>query len=354
VGSSGVAAYRYDSGSNSWTSASNGLPSSGTADLTQFGDLDGDGWLDIVVYDDPKGYVFLGDGSGNWTYDTTWTMPNPADAAALRVDGDIDHDGREDIAVLAEGSGFPVHHNQLRVYSPWLTPTQLQARVTGPHGGETFRSGSIRFIRWVAAVPIIQGQAQVEIQLSQNGASGPFQTIASGLPNNGHYQWLVNGFGSTTNRIQVVVSTATETVSALSPQDFTIIGDPQSLSADTYTLPGSTGGSVVFALSAGAGYANRSYLLLGSVSGTSPGTDLPGGLVTIPLNRDAFTNFVLANLNTSLFQDFSGSLDGSGHALATLTAPPIPAWIGTTAYFAFATVTPWDFASNAVAIEVVP
>lgn len=36
--------------------------------------------------------------------------------------------------------------------------------------------------------------------------------------------------------------------------------------------------------------------------GTAPGTLLPGGLATIPLNRDWFTNYVLARLNTHEFR----------------------------------------------------
>ena len=42
----------------------------------------------------------------------------------------------EDIAVLAEMSGFPFYRNQLKVYSPWLASSSLEARVTAPHGGE--------------------------------------------------------------------------------------------------------------------------------------------------------------------------------------------------------------------------
>ncbi len=223
LGSSGILCYIYDKNDNKWVSASNGLPSSGNYYMTQFGDLNGDGFLDIVAYSDPTGYVFLGDGDGNWDADTTWTMPSPGGYSALRVDGDIDHDGREDITVQAKQSGFPFYRNQLRVYSPWSEPTELSARVTTPYGGETFRSGSIRNIRWLSAVPPSQGDATVEIQLSQNSASGPWTTIVSGIPNNGCYQWLVDAGGSEYCRIKVIVTTSSS-ASAISASDFTIIG----------------------------------------------------------------------------------------------------------------------------------
>lgn len=353
LGSTGVRCYRYDTGSNSWVSASNGLPTTGTAYLSQFGDFDNDGFLDIVFYSDPTGYVYLGDGAGNWAFDTSWTMPSPGDSSALRVDGDVDHDGRDDIAVSASKSGFPFYRNQLRVYSPWLEPTDLAGRVRFPQGGETLVHGSIQSIRWRAAVPPSQGQALVDLQLSLTGPNGPFSTIASNLPDNGSYQWLVDSYGSTRCRFRIVLTTATQSASAVCPADFTIVGDPMPLSASAETLS-ATGGIVDFSLNPGSGHAGRNYLVCASLTGTEPGTLLPGGLTMIPLNRDWFTDFVLARLNTYTFTDFWGTLDPAGAAQARLNAPPVPGWIGTTLSFAFGVAAPWDFASNAVNVEIVP
>jgi hypothetical protein len=126
------------------------------------------------------------------------------------------------------------------------------------------------------------------------------------------------------------------------------------LLVDDNQVSSSTGGTVTFTLEAGSGYLNRSYLLVGSRSGRDPGTPLPGGLVTLPLNRDTFTNFVLARLNSLIFTDFLGTLDGSGKATARLNVPPIPGMAGTSMYFAFATAFPWDFASNAAEIYLDP
>jgi len=120
------------------------------------------------------------------------------------------------------------------------------------------------------------------------------------------------------------------------------------------SIPAGTGGAVEFTLFGGEDHAGRPYVLLGSTSGTSPGTLLPGGFVTIPLNRDWVTDRILANLNNSTFANFSGMLDGSGSAVAYLNAPPIPAWAGTTIHFAYTTTAPCDFASIPVALEVVP
>jgi hypothetical protein len=128
-----------------------------------------------------------------------------------------------------------------------------------------------------------------------------------------------------------------------------------SLAADSAQIPASTGATINFALDAGALNAGRTYLLAGGSSGTDPGTVLPGGMAAIPLNRDRVTDYILARLNTPGFADFFGTLDGNGEATAQLNAPPLPpSWAGTTLHFAYALAGPWDFASMAVVVEVVP
>jgi hypothetical protein len=226
--SAGVRCYTFDG--DGWTDASSGLPTSGYYDLTQLGDIDGDGILDLVAYDPPIGRVYLGDGAGGWTADATWTMPSPGDASALRVDGDIDHDGREDIAISASMSGFPFYRNQLRVYSPWSEPVELTARVAEPQGGECYRTGMVRFIDWLAAVPAAEGPASVDLALSIHGSAGPWHPIATGIPNSGRYQWLVDAPGASEQaRIRVTVHGASETVHAISPADFRMAGDFSSI-----------------------------------------------------------------------------------------------------------------------------
>ncbi len=222
--SSGVRCYLFDG--TAWQEASGGLPTSGYYDLTQLGDIDGDGVLDLVAYDPPHGRIFLGDGAGGWTADATWTMPSPGDASALRVDGDIDHDGREDIIVSASMSGFPFYRNQLRAYSPWQAPEELMVRVVAPRGGETLRDGTVRFVEWAAAVPEGQGPAVVDLELSLGGAGGPWVPVATGLPNSGRYQWLVDAPGASEQaRLRVTVTGSSGSAQAISPADFRMEGD---------------------------------------------------------------------------------------------------------------------------------
>ncbi|MHC4942317.1 MAG: plastocyanin/azurin family copper-binding protein [Planctomycetota bacterium] len=124
------------------------------------------------------------------------------------------------------------------------------------------------------------------------------------------------------------------------------------LTVDSDTISES-GGSVNFMLDAGAAKANRQYILLGGVSGTSPGTPLPGGLETLPLNLDFFTDIVFLLINSPVFNNFLGTLDGNGTSTATLTTGPVPGAAGLVMYYAFAIGFPYDFVSNPVEVTFV-
>jgi hypothetical protein len=132
------------------------------------------------------------------------------------------------------------------------------------------------------------------------------------------------------------------------------------LKTDLSTLSESTGGTVNFTLMAGEDNASRNYILLGSASGTEPGIPLPGGMVTLPLVWDQFTDLVLAMGNTLVFQQFRGSLDSMGQSTATLDSGGAlpPGLVGLKLYFAYTLYSPpWnycDFVSNPVMIEIVP
>ncbi|MHC4946502.1 MAG: agmatine deiminase family protein [Planctomycetota bacterium] len=125
------------------------------------------------------------------------------------------------------------------------------------------------------------------------------------------------------------------------------------LGIDKTALSEEKGGVVEFYLNAGSDKAGRDYFILGSISGTAPGTLLPGGLV-LPLNWDVFTDITLLLANSSFMVNFTGKLDGSGMASATLdTLGEMPrGTAGITLSFAALLYTPFDFVSNPVSIQV--
>ena len=121
---------------------------------------------------------------------------------------------------------------------------------------------------------------------------------------------------------------------------------------DSDTISAATGGRINFCLEAGKVNKERMYLMLGSVTGTSPGTILPGGSAILPLNWDAFTDIALFMINTPVFFGFLGYLDASGTATAQLCMPPVPGFAGATMYYAYALNKPWDFVSNPIAVDI--
>ncbi|MFH1998897.1 MAG: SBBP repeat-containing protein [Planctomycetota bacterium] len=127
-----------------------------------------------------------------------------------------------------------------------------------------------------------------------------------------------------------------------------------SLHADAYAFSESAGGRIQFTLDAASAHAGRAYLLIGSASGVEPGSPLPGGHVTLPLNWDGFTEMILALLNTQVFTSFYGTLDQEGKGTAWLNAPVISGYAGWKLDFAFALNNPFDFVSNPISIEIEP
>ena len=128
----------------------------------------------------------------------------------------------------------------------------------------------------------------------------------------------------------------------------------QPLSADVGTISTSTGGTQSFTLDAGATYAGDLYVLLGTTSGTSPGT--PFGSILIPLNSDAWTTVTLASPNLPPLVNTFNVLDGAGQGTAALTFPsPIPSLLGVQANHAYVVVDVGTaqvlFASNAIPVD---
>jgi hypothetical protein len=124
------------------------------------------------------------------------------------------------------------------------------------------------------------------------------------------------------------------------------------LASDRSSVSAGPGGAVRFFVRAGSAKKNRQYAIAASASGTAPGT--PIGAVTVPLNVDPLTNFVIANLNTPLFTNFLGTTDATGAAVATFNLPPTAIGFPIGLDFAGALLDPIDLATNAVHLTVVP
>ena len=114
-------------------------------------------------------------------------------------------------------------------------------------------------------------------------------------------------------------------------------------------------GEITFSLSAGTENAGRQYVLLGSTSGWNPG--IPWGGYCLRINWDWFTTLSFMWINTPVFQDFMGTLNGKGEAKAQFSTlgnplPSPPFYPGDTLHFAYVLFNPKDYASNPVQIWI--
>jgi len=133
-----------------------------------------------------------------------------------------------------------------------------------------------------------------------------------------------------------------------------------SLSACTPTVSLATGGTQTLELEAGAAYAGLPYLLLGSLSGTTPGTQVD--TVVLPLNIGPHFVYTLQFANSPPLSNSFGSLDANGKATASFVLPPglSPNLTGTTFHHAYVviellpTLLHVVFASNAVPVTLFP
>jgi hypothetical protein len=80
----------------------------------------------------------------------------------------------------------------------------------------------VRFIDWISAVPLDEPTSQVTLEYSTTGPEGPWTLIASALPNNGRYQWIVPQENSNDCYIQYSVTAGNIAQSGITPAAFTI------------------------------------------------------------------------------------------------------------------------------------
>ena len=124
-------------------------------------------------------------------------------------------------------------------------------------------------------------------------------------------------------------------------------------------LSAAAGGTIAFDLLAGSQHAVSLYLMLGSVSGTTPGTSLNG--VPVPLNPDFLWSFMASGPNTPpLLNQTLGTLAAAGTGTASVVVSPglIPAAVaGLQMDFAYVVAEPtallFTAASNAVPVHIV-
>jgi hypothetical protein len=124
--------------------------------------------------------------------------------------------------------------------------------------------------------------------------------------------------------------------------------DDPSFFAAPQSLTLGHGGAWSFSIDAGASHAGSVYLLLGSLSGTSPSSVI--GATRFPLVVDAYTRYSLFQPNELPLVDNLGVLDPDGRATVSLVVPPpLPEFLGGLALDQAVAV--WDVQASAPLLE---
>ena len=195
-----------------WQRSSAGLPASGPFQSTRLADMDRDGDLDLVGFGDGQLRVWTGDGGGGWTEAFSQTLPAPGRRSALAV-GDADHNGRPDIAIVADEGSWPSERNRLRLLAETSVVAAPDVLVTRPRANQRLINGAVVYLDWLAAVPGGRN-ATVDVHLSVVGPAGSWAFVASDLPNGGRHQFAMDALRDTRDGwIRVTLNTPTGSVS---------------------------------------------------------------------------------------------------------------------------------------------
>lgn len=197
--------------------------------------------------------------------------------------------------------------------------------------------------------PIIGLQPLVLQNESVEVTPGVFKSVGTtgGIQfTNGNARPLTfSGDGTISNRVNFIDGT-----SAIVKMRYgSLTGTPPAVS-------GTTGGTHTLYLNGGAAHAGEVYVVVGSITGTSPGTF--AGSVFFPLNVDFYTQIMLGSLNVPPFFNTLGSLDASGRAVAAIQLPPnISNLAGIVLYHVFGTLDGFgvaNFASEPATLTIAP
>lgn len=290
------------------------------------GDLDGDGSADVAVsayemFVGGRGTVEVRSGRDGRVLHS-WRGDQLSDLFGHDVAGagDVDGDGVGDVVVGIFGQGT-------------TQPSAGAMRVHSGRSGQVLASfaGFTSFDRFgasVAGVGDTDGDGRAEWVVGSlfsnyavlfDGATRQPRTVLRGT---GFFGSVVSGGQDATGdgRPDLVVGSWKDSGAAAEAGAAQVFsGQTVPLQRDVPGFAAVAGGQQVLSLEAGAANSGRVYLILGSVSGTRPGTPVLGGIV--PLVFDAYTSFTLGFPNMAPLVASLGTLDAQGKAVAAFRLP---------------------------------
>jgi|GEM_PF-3210048 len=260
-------------------------------------------------------------------------------------------------SIYIEGNDFGYYHKSNPVYSMFGATYVGDGNATGnvqnlAGEDDTLMSGAQQiaytygsaypdqYVDYITANGgdlIFKSQEQRNRAVSYAGPNGTYRAIYATF-------WFgaMHDSGATCNKAMIMVAYMRY-----------LMGDTMVVSVAN-EISVTAGGTADLLLEADATYAGRTYAVLGSLSGTTPGFNF--GSAHIPLNMDAVFNFIRTHWNSAMLANFQATLDASGRAVATLNTmgPLNPAYAGKTLNFAWIAMNPVDYASNPSPLKFVP
>ena len=261
-----------------------------------------------------------------------------SDDVVLQVQGDAIV--RNNI-VLANGAGFGSHDHQgpsanlqfvHNTVVSWQRAVHLQAWNGRP--GMVFANNVVYSL---AAESIWFGNGSAGVQVAGNVVVGPVNNLGGGYvqgtgladfedlaPGTWHWNATPRVGSAIDNRGSALFAAATDFASAARalPVDPGAVTNRTTLQSPVAAISMATGGTQPLAFEAPA-FAGATYLVVGSLSGATPG--IPFGPFTVPLNPDGWLSTTLVHANSGALQNTAGQLDALGRAGAALLLPPLPA-----------------------------
>jgi hypothetical protein len=278
------------------------------ASVAGIGDADADGVVDLAG-GTPANYVKAFSGADGSSLFTHFGSPDGTFSFSVGPAGDRDADGHADVLAGAESNSSQPHPGRVQV-------------LAGPGGSVVFTVEGLG-----------PGDAlgeDVDGGMDVDGDSVP--DLAAGA-----WGWP----GAIAGAGYALVLSGTELP----------------LVSDVHQVSLAAGGAQDLALCAPA-YPGLVWIVLGSITGTTPGLDLGG--VVLPLNRDVYFHFTVHHPGSPPLSPSAGILSSAGAAQASFTVPPgtDPALAGLLLHHAALILSPAAgsavLATNAVPLTLIP
>lgn len=269
---------------------------------------------------------------------------------------------------------FWTEKSSLQTLSGWYAQkvTTMGTRAWGPFGKELLPVDSAT--KKDSFVEVLGDGAVAAMTWSPTGTSGVEEIIATRLDVTGVQAWgapvtLCSVPSDKSSRLTTSMSEAEEMVvfwedDRLGNQDLfgqNLLANgtlgPDYLSIDVESISLAAGGTAVLSFDAGSKLAGKSYAVLGSDSGTSPGTTGRG--LHFDLNQGTYFQLTVDNPDFRILSGFRGTLDSFGRASAEVYFAPgaNPTLAATVLHHAFAVLDPYGagiFASESEAFTLDP